>query len=45
MCAFIEAYCVISLTTEFVAVSGIWIAIVMYLAQSVVVFLGKDRNV
>ena len=35
----------ISLTTEFVAVSSIWIAIDMYLAQSVVVFLGKDRNV
>jgi len=34
-----------SLTTEFVAVSSNWIAIDMYLAQSVVVFLGKDRNV
>jgi len=38
-------YCVISLTTEFMAVSSNWIAIDMYLAQSVVVFLGKDRNV
>ena len=42
---FIRAYCVISLTAEFMAVSSNWIAIVMYLAQSVVVFRGKDRNV
>jgi len=30
--------------TEFVAVSSIWIAIVIYLAQSVVGFLGKKQK-